>query len=166
MAALTLLARRDFAVRELRERLAEDGFPADVLEPLVQDLLAQGALDDARYAASYTSYHAARGQGPRRITQDLMERGVAPVLIEAAIAAGPAGRVEAGDPPGGRGRDKVGEAGWKALAREVRAGRFGPEAPVDWPEKARQARFLQYRGFSSDHIRSALGPDFDPEDPS
>jgi len=39
----------------------------------------------------------------------------------------------------------------------VRARRFGAEVPADWREKARQARFLQYRGFSADHIRSALG---------
>jgi regulatory protein len=44
---------------------------------------------------------------------------------------------------------------------EVRNRKFGPEPPADWPEKARQARFLQYRGFSSDHIRLALGADFD-----
>jgi regulatory protein len=35
--------------------------------------------------------------------------------------------------------------------------------PESWPEKARQARFLQYRGFSSDHIRAALGADFDSD---
>jgi SOS response regulatory protein OraA/RecX len=29
--------------------------------------------------------------------------------------------------------------------------------PKDWPGKARQMRFLQYRGFSKDHIASALG---------
>ena len=32
------------------------------------------------------------------------------------------------------------------------------------PRKAKQGRFLQYRGFSSDHIRAALGPDFDPDE--
>ena len=50
---------------------------------------------------------------------------------------------------------------WRALVTEVRNRKFGPEPPPDWPEKARQARFLQYRGFSSDHIRLALGADFD-----
>ena len=44
---------------------------------------------------------------------------------------------------------------WAALARQVRQGRFGARPPADWREKARQARFLQYRGFSSDHIRAA-----------
>ena len=50
---------------------------------------------------------------------------------------------------------------WSAIAREVRRRRFGPKAPADWAEKGRQARFLQYRGFSNDHIRSALGPDLE-----
>ena len=144
LAAITLLARRDFAIGELRSRLTDDGFPADAIEPVIADLLAAGTLDDARFAASYVTYHAGRGQGPRRISMELAERGVDEALIEQALAAGP---------------------DWKALAREVRVRRFGPEAPRDWAEKARQARFLQYRGFSSDHMRSAIA-DFDPEYPS
>jgi regulatory protein len=52
---------------------------------------------------------------------------------------------------------------WRARAFEVRIRKFGPEAPEDWAERARQARFLQYRGFSSDHIRAATGADFDPD---
>ena len=144
LAAITLLARRDFAVGELRARLTEDGYPPDAVEPVIEGLLAARTLDDTRFAASYVAYHAGRGQGPRRIAMDLAERGVPEALIEAALATGP---------------------DWKALAREVRVRRFGPEAPQDWAEKARQARFLQYRGFSSDHMRSAIA-DFDPEDPS
>jgi regulatory protein len=52
---------------------------------------------------------------------------------------------------------------WRALAREVRVRKFGTTEPPGWRERARQARFLQYRGFSSDHIGSALGADFDPD---
>jgi regulatory protein len=85
------------------------------------------------------SYHAGRGQGPQRIRFDL--RGwVAEPFIEAALAAG---------------------YDWGAAARRVRASKFGAEPPTDWKTKARQARFLQYRGFSADHIRLALGGDYD-----
>ena len=143
LAALTLLARRDFATGELRERLADKGHPLPEIEAVVAQLLAEGGLDDGRYAASYVSYHADRGQGPRRIAQDLAQRGVAAALIDAALEAGP---------------------DWKALARQTRARRFGREVPEEWSAKARQARFLQYRGFSSDHIRWALGPEFESED--
>jgi len=51
-----------------------------------------------------------------------------------------------------------------ALARGVRARKFGPGVPQDRKERARQARFLQYRGFSTDHIRAVL--EGDPEEDS
>jgi regulatory protein len=85
-------------------------------------------------------YEAARGHGPVRIRAELQALGLSGEQIEAALVEGP---------------------DWQALAREVRVRKFGLEPPVEWPQKARQARFLQYRGFSSDHIRLALGADFD-----
>ena len=143
LAAVTLLARRDFASGELAARLQADGYPAEAVAALIADLTAGRILDDARFATQYVAYHAGRGQGPRRIAMDLGARGVAPLQIEAAMAAG---------------------TDWAALAREVRVRRFGLTPPQTWAEKAKQGRFLQYRGFSSDHIRSALGPDFESED--
>jgi regulatory protein len=144
LAAVTLLARRDFASGELAARLEADGYPAEAVAAVLADLTADRILDDARFATQYVAYHADRGQGPRRISMDLSARGVAPLHIEAAMAAG---------------KD------WAALARGVRIRRFGLTPPETWAEKAKQGRFLQYRGFSSDHIRSALGPDFESEDP-
>jgi regulatory protein len=144
LAAVTLLARRDFACAELASRLQAAGYPAEAVAALMADLTAERILDDSRFAAQYVAYHAQRGQGPRRIAMDLANRGVAQALIEAALAGGP---------------------DWAALAREVRIRRFGLTPPESWAEKAKQGRFLQYRGFSSDHVRSALGPDFESEDP-
>jgi regulatory protein len=145
LAAVKLLARRDFAAGELATRLHEDGYPAEVVAALIGDLISERLLDDARFAIQYVANHAQRGHGPRRIAMDLGARGVAAPHIEAALAA---------------------DTDWAALARAVRTRRFGPEIPQSWAEKAKQGRFLQYRGFSSDHIRSALGPDFESEDPS
>jgi regulatory protein len=48
------------------------------------------------------------------------------------------------------------EQDWFALAREVRQKKFGCDAPIDFQEKARQMRFLQYRGFGPDQIRAAV----------
>jgi regulatory protein len=139
-AAIALLARRDFASRELRDRLLKQGFDAAATAAVLADLAREGVLDEVRYAQNYVSYHAGRGQGPLRIAGDLRRRGLADPLIEAALASGP---------------------DWCALARKVCRAKFGPEPPVSWPQRARQARFLQYRGFSSDHIRSATGADPD-----
>jgi regulatory protein len=141
MAAVALLARRDFASGELRQKLESQRYDAAVVAAVVADLMSERALDDGRYAENYVAYHSGRGQGPLRIAADLRALGVAGDLIGAALS-GP---------------------DWRQLARDVRTRKFGAESPEDWTEKTRQARFLQYRGFSSDHIRAATGADFDPD---
>lgn len=130
-----LLARRDFSSGELTAKLREQGFAASAVHSVISDLLEQRFIDDARYAAHRVSYQAGRGHGPLRIRRDLVELELDAPLIEEALAAWD----------------------WARQAREVRIRKFGPELADDWRERARQARFLQYRGFSADHIRSALG---------
>jgi regulatory protein len=136
LAATTLLARRDFAVRELWERLTEQGFAEGAVSDAVAELLHDGVLDDRRYAQNYVAYHAGRGHGPLRIATELRRSGLPGDLIEAALGTGP---------------------DWGALARKVCRAKFGPQPPDGWTQRARRARFLQYRGFSSDHIRTATG---------
>jgi len=51
------------------------------------------------------------------------------------------------------------EAFTPVTARAVRRKRFGAAPPSDFRERARQARFLEYRGFDGDQIRAALGRD-------
>jgi len=141
-AAVTLLARRDMSSGEVRERLAERGFEPGAAAEALAALREEGALDDARYSQNYVVYHAGRGQGPVRIGADLRARGLPPELIEAALTAGP---------------------DWHALAAAARVRRFGAPKPSSWRERARQGRFLQYRGFSADHIRAATGADPDTD---
>jgi regulatory protein len=141
-AAVEMLARRDFASGELREKLSSQGYDADLAAETVAELAAGGIINDVRFAENFVSYHANRGQGPVRIAADLKALGLPDGTIDVALQAGP---------------------DWRALAREARIRKFGLAGPESWAEKAKQARFLQYRGFSSDHIRAAIGPDFDPD---
>jgi regulatory protein len=138
-AAAALLARRDYASAELRQKLLDRGFVAVAVDSVLATLAEQRIVDDVRFAERFVAYQARRGQGPVRIRQDL-KRWLAAELIEQALIDGP---------------------NWAERAGEVRRSRFGPPPPADWKEKGRQARFLQYRGFSNDHIRQALGGDFD-----
>ena len=141
-AAIAQLARRDFASGELRLKLESHGYDKAIVATLVGELIEERVLDDARYAEHYVAYHAERGHGPLRIAAELRSLGVADALVDAALATGP---------------------DWRALARDVRVRKFGAEPPEEWAERTRQARFLQYRGFSSDHIRIATGADFDAD---
>jgi regulatory protein len=141
-SAIGLLARRDFASGELRQKLEHQGYDREAAGEAVAELVEGGLLNDARFAENYVTWHAERGEGPVRIEAELKAMNLPDALVQAALAAGP---------------------DWRARARAVRTRRFGPEEPKTWPEKAKQGRFLQYRGFSSDHIRAALGPDFEPD---
>ena len=140
LAATTLLARRDLTARELSERLIQRGFEEAAAAGVVAELIGAGVLDDGRYAQNYVAYHVGRGQGPLRIAAELRRSGLTADLIEAALATGP---------------------DWSALARRVCRAKFGVQPPDTWAQRARQARFLQYRGFSSDHIRAATGAELD-----
>ena len=142
-AALALLAGRDFGRTELARRLERRGYPAGVVAAVVERLVAERLLSETRFVEQFIRQHAGRGHGPARIRAELRERGVPDADVEAGLEAA--------------GED------WAAVAREVRRRRFGLSPPCDYPERARQARFLQYRGFSAEQIRAALGPGDDIE---
>ena len=137
-----LLSRRDFCARELHDNLVAQGYEPAVVEQVVAELHERGFVNDERYAQQYVALHAERGHGPLRIGRELGALGIELALVEAALTAG---------------------EDWGRRAREQRIRRFGLALPVDWPGKARQARFLQYRGFSNDHIRAALGSEVDDD---
>jgi regulatory protein len=141
-AAIALLARRDFGSVELRAKLRSKGFDDAAAEQAIAALTARGLVDDRRFAENFVNWHARRGQGPIRIAAELRRHGLSQAFVDGALASGP---------------------DWRALAGRARRAKFGREPPASWTEKARQARFLQYRGFSSDHIRAATGADTDAD---
>jgi regulatory protein len=141
-AALRLLAGRDFARRELVTRLLRRGFPEDTVQAVVERLAAERLQDESRFTGQFVARQAGRGHGPIRIRLELLERGVPEDKAESALESS--------------GVD------WAAVARLQRQRRFAGAPPRDFRERAKQARFLQYRGFSADQIRAALGAGADP----
>jgi len=131
-----LLARREHSRRELERKLDKRGFAANLIDETLDELEQSGALSARRFAESFVSARAAKGQGPVRIRADLAKRGVDSSDFEDLLHDG--------------------SIDWPAIARNVRTKRFGRDAPADFAERARQARFLQYRGFDMDQIDAAL----------
>ena len=130
--AIRLLARREHTRAELAGKLASHGTQEEI-ETVLADLERSGLLSDARAAAAYVRGHAARF-GAARLRQTLRTKGVASELIEEQVAELP---------------DEIGRA------RDIWARKFGA-APADAREWAKQARFLQSRGFGADVIRRLL----------
>ena len=136
--ALGLLARREHARAELRRKLAPHADSAEELDALLDALSAERLLSDARYAQARVDSRSQR-LGDARLAQELRTRGVAADDIDAALATV------------GAELDR---------ARSVWQKKFGAR-PADRSEWARQARFLQARGFSGATIRRLLGGEVD-----
>ena len=134
------LARREYSRAELRGKLLpyaltnEDSGQPENLNALLDDLTARGWLSDARAATQLL--HAKRSRfGTQRIAHDLRQKGISEELVSAALPALKESELEA--------------------ARSVWQKKFGA-LPLDAMEKARQARFLQSRGFALEVIFKVL----------
>ena len=136
--AMDYLARREYGQRELEQKLIAAGFESVTVTATVDKLTSEGLQDDRRFIENFVHSRINQGKGPIRIGKELGERGLNAGMIEAVL-------------------EDVAED-WCALARQVRDKKFGPGLPRDFKEKARQMRFLQYRGFDSDHIQAAVSP--------
>ncbi len=132
--AVRYLARRDHSRAELARKLADHGTPEEI-EDVLNRMSELDLLSDRRFAEAWVRGKAARF-GTSRLRHELARRGVAPETVDDAIDA------ECGDDDLDRAR-----AVWRA--------KFG-SAPADVREWARQARFLQSRGFAGDVIRKLL----------
>jgi len=140
--ALQYLARREYCRAELHSKLrayvqTDDECVVEqpsVLDALLDDLTTCGWLSDERAATQLL--HAKRSRfGIQRIAHELRQRGIPENLIDDAMPQLKETELEA--------------------AREVWRKKFGVLAQ-DENEKAKQARFMQSRGFSMDIVFKVL----------
>lgn len=83
--ALYLLGLRDYACKELEQKLYTEADPATAAA-VVERLRQVGLLDDERYAARLArSLSEGKHYPRRRIEQELRHRGVCPALARAAV---------------------------------------------------------------------------------
>ena len=132
--ALRLLARREHSRAELARKLGQAGFATEDIVPLLDEFEARNWLSDQRFAESWVADHRARA-GSVKLAYDLRQRGVPDSVIEGVLSDN---------------RDSALDR-----ARDVWKNKFGTP-PVDAAEKAKQMRFLQSRGFTSETIKRAI----------
>jgi regulatory protein len=133
--ALEMLARREHTRRELARKLAAHAEDPAEIESVLDELETRGWLSESRVTEQLI--HARRARfGARKIERDLRDRGVSEEAVAAAMPAVKEGELEA--------------------ARAVWRRKFSGRAPRNPAERARQARFLQGRGFGLDVIVKIL----------
>jgi regulatory protein len=133
-AAMSLLAMREHSIKELQQKLLRKFEDLELIDLAIDNLKDRDLQSDTRFAYAYIQMKIRQGKGPVRIGYDLREKGVDQSLIETAIS-------EHDDE-------------WCALAKEIKLRKFG-SGVLSNQERAKQMRFLQYRGFTLDQIRAA-----------
>lgn len=139
--ALRLLAVRARSVKEIRAKLADKGVDGPVLEKVIEKLLDLNYLDDVAFAGQWTRHLAFNLlYGNRRIEASLREKGVPEEIIRRSISEN---------------REELEEKA--ALRRILNKKIKGLNAQnLDRKQKARLARMLAGRGFSTGLIYEAL----------
>ncbi len=151
-AAMDLLARREHGTEELSKKLSRRfrwaretvsiSDIAAIIDEQIERLVGEGLVSDDRYAASLVRQLIIRGLGPRRLDQELRLKGVREHWEKCADSASLS-------------------VDWFDRASEVYQKKFGGRP---WPaerdllqrERAKRARFMQYRGFEPDHFMHLL----------
>ena len=134
--AMNLLARREHSVTELKTKLLKADFDRDDINAVIEKLTTAGLQSDQRFTEDYLRYRSQRGFGSQRIRLELKERGVADEIINTTL--------------------QEADIDWFSLAMTVRCKRFGEQSPDEYKDRAKQQRFLQYRGFTHEQITESF----------
>lgn len=133
---MDLLARREHGRAELARKLRQRGASPEMIEPELDRLADEGLLSETRYLESFIRSRGNSGYGPLRIREELTQRGLSRGDVEQALR----------------------ECGidWPGQLTDVWQRKFSGQRPADPKERARQTRFLVYRGFSMEMVGRLL----------
>jgi regulatory protein len=157
--AIDLLSRREHSHQELFQKLINKTFVSEDIQPVLEYLIKKDYLSDERFADSLLRGRVAKGYGWLYIQNELKQKGVSSQIINQL--------------------NKNDEIDWYLQAELAYNKRFGHallnvgslDADSDEhnsfalktkaykaaaKEKAKRIRFLQYRGFSTEQITTAL----------
>ena len=140
--AIFMLSRRDYSTSELQRRIerrireTEKDSPTapECLPQVIERLLESQYLDDNRTIYSFFRSYLNKSYGPLRIRQELRLKGFPSEIIERVL--------------------EETDTDWYALCQDLKEKKFGTAKPKDFKERAKQVRYLQYRGFTSDYINA------------
>lgn len=142
--ALDYLGKREYSYYELSQKLKPfveepDGTGVEQITAILEDFKKRGWLSDERFTEQMVYARKAKF-GSAKVANELREKGVAENLIADAI-------------------DKLKETEFdNALAIWRKKYKASPQNREEW---AKQARFLQSRGFGFDLIKKVLNSKFE-----
>lgn len=133
---LHLLEKQDRTENNLRDKLREGGYPSDVIDIAISYINDFGYIDDERMARSHIRFYQT-SRSKQRIRQDLMNKGVAPDVIDICI-------------------DEEYENDEIDLINALLEKKNYDKENATYEERGKIYRFLAGRGFSVESINRAL----------
>lgn len=136
---LYLVSKREYSEVELRRKLKQKEYSSAEIEIAIKQAQEQKWQSDERFCSSYLRYRALQGYGPRRLRQELLQKGVKDWLISQEL--------------------EQCDVDWFELAERV----FEKKRPIQWDIKAKQKmwRYMINHGFSNDHFSHLMSLDYD-----
>jgi regulatory protein len=148
-AAARFLEVRPRSVDEVRRRLREAGYRAELVDGAIERLADLGMLDDEAFARAWVeSRDRARPRGERALRSELRRKGVADAIVADVLGerdAAPIGAREAGDPETASSADDVAAAALLARRGAAAAREADPRR-----RRARAYALLARNGFDPD----------------
>lgn len=140
--AFAVLTRKEYAKAELIEKLALYADDRDEVLKLVDELSRENYQSDQRVADMMLSSQKRKGKGPNQIKMKLKNKKVDTALIA----------------------EELKETDWAQQAYELKVKKYGVDVVKEPKLKAKQIRFLMYRGFEMDAIIKAINRKPNDED--
>jgi regulatory protein len=132
--AFAVLTRKEYSKAELIEKLALYAESREEVTTLVDELSRENYQSDQRVAEIMLSSQKRKGKGPNQIKMKLKNKKIDTALIA----------------------EELKETDWVQQAYELKVRKYGTEVTKDPKIKAKQIRFLMYRGFEMDAIMKAI----------
>lgn len=135
--ALEYLARRDYSRADLLNKLETKLKPNTVQKMLIVQVLDElnqlELQSDERFTEAFVRHRFNKGFGSKRILMELRSHGIESQLAESYLVSSELDYLD---------------SLYKVWSKKYQ------HKPRDYSEKAKQERFLTYRGFSSDQIKN------------
>lgn len=132
--AFAVLTRREYSKADLIEKLALYAMDRDEVLKLVDELARENYQSDQRVAEIMLSSQKRKGKGPNRIKLALKSKKIDASLIQ----------------------EELKETDWNEQAYQLKVKKYGVKVEKEPKLKAKQIRFLMYRGFEMDAIIKAI----------
>jgi regulatory protein len=133
------LARREHSTTELLHKLSKKNFSPKEIDTVLAVLSQENLLSDARFTESFIHYRRGMGYGPLYIQAELKQKGVKDDIIQDYL--------------------QITDNLWIDSIQDVWRKKFKGCIPSDFKNRAKQMRFLHYRGFTQPQINSLFDQD-------